>query len=200
MATELELKLAVGDLHLLDCILCSPDVRSRMHGDFTYLQTESTYFDTPDGKLAARHWALRLRKLAGKSVVTIKTPGEGLARGEWETEAEYLEDAVPKLVKDGAPAELADILKTGALAPVCGTKFTRIRAMLHLDGCVCELAGDIGELSRGARRAPLCELELELKDGEAAPMLAYGRALAEKFGLREEHSSKSERARRLEQV
>ena len=70
MATELELKLAVGDLHLLDCILCSPDVRSRMHGDFTYLQTESTYFDTPDGKLAARHWALRLRKLAGKSVVT----------------------------------------------------------------------------------------------------------------------------------
>ena len=116
MATELELKLAVGDLHLLDCILCSPDVRSRMHGDFTYLQTESTYFDTPDGKLAARHWALRLRKLAGKSVVTIKTPGEGLARGEWETEAEYLEDAVPRLVKDGAPAELADILQSGVLA------------------------------------------------------------------------------------
>ena len=91
-------------------------------------------------------------------------------------------------------------LQSGVLAPVCGTKFTRIRAMLHLDGCVCELAGDIGELSRGTRRAPLCELELELKDGEAAPMLAYGRALAEKFGLREEHSSKSERARRLEQV
>ena len=118
MATELELKLAVGDLHLLDCILCSPDVRSRMHGDFTYLQTESTYFDTPDGKLAARHWALRLRKFAGKSVVTIKTPGDGLARGEWETEAEYLEDAVPRLVKDGAPAELADILQSGVLAPI----------------------------------------------------------------------------------
>ena len=184
MATELELKLAVNDLHLLDCILCSPDVRSRMDSGFTYLQTESTYFDTPDGKLAARRWALRLRKLGRQSIVTVKTPGEGLARGEWETEAEYLEDAVPKLVSRGAPAELADILKTGALAPVCGTKFTRIRALLHLDGCVCELAGDIGELSRGARRAPLCELELELKEGDAAP----------------EHSSKSERARRLEQA
>ena len=100
MATELELKLAVDDLHLLDCILCSADVRSRMQGDFAYVQTESTYFDTPDGKLAEKHWALRLRKLAGKSIVTVKTPGEGLARGEWETEAEYLEDAVPKLVKD----------------------------------------------------------------------------------------------------
>ena len=200
MATELELKLAVDDLHLLDCILCSADVRSRMQGDFTYVQTESTYFDTPDGKLAEKHWALRLRKLAGKSIVTVKTPGEGLARGEWETEAEYLEDAVPKLVKDGAPAQLAEILKAGALAPVCGTKFTRIRALLQLDGCVCELAGDIGELSRGAHRAPLCELELELKAGDAAPMLAYGRALAAKFGLREEPHSKSERARRLEQA
>ena len=143
---------------------------------------------------------------AGKTVVRLQTGDVSLygsvrEQGEELTRRGIRWQVVPGVSAFlGAAAELADILQSGVLAPVCGTKFTRIRAMLHLDGCVCELAGDIGELSRGTRRAPLCELELELKDGEAAPMLAFGRALAEKFGLREEHSSKSERARQLEQV
>lgn len=197
MATELELKLAVDDLQLLDCILCSPDVRDRMTEDFQYVQTESTYYDTPDGQLAQKQWALRLRRVDGQSVVTVKTPGTGYARGEWETQADYLEDAVPQLVADGAPAELTELLAGETLAPVCGTKFTRIRAMLRLEDCVCELDGDIGELQCGKIRAPLCEMELELKDGNAETMLAFGRTLAARFGLREESRSKLERARAL---
>ena len=197
MGAEVEVKWAVDDLQLLDCILCSPEVRRHMTEDFSYLQTESTYYDTPDGQLDEKHWALRLRRAGEKSLVTVKTPGAGYARGEWETEAEYLEDAVPQLVQDGAPAELADLLASETLGPVCGTRFTRIRTRLQLDGCVCELDGDIGELQCGQKRAPLCELELELKDGDAAGMLAFAKALAEKFRLREEPRSKSQRARAL---
>ena len=198
MGTELEIKLAVDDLQKLDCLLCDPEVRGRMTEEYRYLPMETTYFDTPAGALSARKWMLRLRRENGACVVTVKTAGEGYARGEWSCRDEYLEDALPKLLEAGAPAELGELLAKEAPAPVCGAKFTRIAAVLALeDGCRCELCGDVGTLTGGGRSLPLCELELELLEGGEEPMLACARRLAEKYGLREERNSKFVRARAL---
>ena len=47
MATELEIKYAVNDLQLLDCILCDPLVLTRMdQPQYRNIQMETTYYDT----------------------------------------------------------------------------------------------------------------------------------------------------------
>ena len=178
MATELEIKYAVGDLQLLDCMLCDPMIREKMQtGAFRNIRMETTYYDTQDGAFSARKWTYRLRRENERSVITLKTPGSGYERGEWEWEGEYLDEA--------------------ELTIVCGASFTRIAADLTLEGAQCELCGDIGWLTGGGRREPLCELELELKGGSAEAMLAFARKLAGKYGLREEQRSKFARARAL---
>ena len=198
MATELEIKYAVNDLQLLDCILCDPLVLTRMdQPQYRSIQMETTYYDTEDGALSARKCTYRLRKENGVSVITLKTPGEGYARGEWAWEGEYLDEAPEKLAGLGAPEELVQLLREAEPVIVCGAKFTRITALLHLDGADCESCGDIGSLIGGGRQEPLCELELELKSGSEAVMLDYAHALAEKYRLSEERKSKFARARAL---
>ena len=81
MGKETEYKLAVGDLQLLDCILCSRMVTEKLCAPYAYIRMRTTYYDTEDGFLEKRRWMLRLRTEDGRSVVTMKTPGEGHTRG-----------------------------------------------------------------------------------------------------------------------
>ena len=144
MGKETEYKLAVGDLQLLDCILCSRMVMEKLCAPYAYIRMRTTYYDTEDGFLAQRRWMLRLRTEDGRSVVTMKTPGEGHTRGEWEVESEYLDEALPKLAALGAPQEIAS-LQPDALAPICGASFTRITAELRLsENTSCMICGDVG--------------------------------------------------------
>ena len=84
MGKETEYKLEVGDLQLLDCILCDPLVTGKMQGPYQYVKMQTTYYDTEDAALAQRKWMLRLRMENDRSVITVKTPGEGHTRGELE--------------------------------------------------------------------------------------------------------------------
>ena len=197
MGVELEIKLEVNDMQLLDCILCDARVRAKMTGPFAYVPMQTTYFDTADGQLSRRRWMLRVRAEGETSVVTMKTAAEGYERGEWSVQAEVLDEAIKPLVAQGAPKELEQIAQSEWI-PVCGAKFTRILANLEFsDGSRCELAGDIGDLIGAGRYAPLCELELELKDGSADAMLALAEELKATYGLKEERRSKFARARAL---
>ena len=197
MGKETELKYEVGDLQLLDCILCSPEIRSRMQADFTYIQMQSTYFDTPEQLLSQNRQTLRLRRENEKSVICFKTAGNGMTRGEWETEGSVLSEALPKLVKQGAPELLLTLCENEELLPVCGARFTRITAPLSLDGCTATLCGDVGELYAASRSIPLCELELELSEGSEEALLSFGRQLAGRFGIHEGKESKFARAKAL---
>ena len=189
MGKETEYKLEVGDLQLLDCILCSEPVASRMQAPFAYIRMQTTYYDTEDGLLEKNRWMLRLRTENERSVVTMKTPGEG----------EYLDEALPALAKLGAP-EAIGRLDAEALLPVCGAKFTRITAPLRLsEKTSCTLCGDLGELTGGGKQELLCELELELQAGEEADVQAFAKTLAERFHLHEQPRSKLQRARALTQ-
>ena len=197
MGKETEYKLAVGDLQLLDCILCSRTVTEKLCAPYAYIRMQTTYYDTEDRFLENRRWMLRLRTEDARSVVTMKTPGEGHTRGEWEVESEYLDEALPKLTALGAPQALGE-LRADALMPVCGAHFTRITAQLRLtDETTCMLCGDVGELTCGGRTALLCELELELKQGNEAELAAFARTLMDTYRLSEQPLSKLQRARAL---
>ncbi len=118
-----------------------------MQAPFAYIRMQTTYYDTEDGLLEKNRWMLRLRTENERSVVTMKTPGEGHTRGEWEVESEYLDEALPELAKLGAP-EAIGRLDAEVLLPVCGAKFTRITAPLRLsEKTSCTLCGDLGELT-----------------------------------------------------
>ena len=197
MGKETEYKLAVGDLQLLDCILCSRTVTEKQCAPYTYIRMRTTYYDTEDGFLEKRRWMLRLRTENDRSVVTMKTPGEGHTRGEWEVESDYLDEALEKLAALGAPQELIS-LQPDALAPICGASFTRITAELRLsEDTACMICGDVGELTGGGKSALLCELELELKRGSEDELAAFARELMQTYRLSEQPLSKLQRARAL---
>lgn len=163
------------------------------YGSFREISMETAYYDTPDRSLSARKWTLRRRLENGASVCTLKTPGKNGARGEWETEQKEILSAVPVLCKLGAPAELERLTASG-VEQVCAARFTRLAAPIATENGTLELALDQGVLLGGRQQLPLCEVEVELKDGSESAAEAFAEKLAAEFGLIPEHASKFKRA------
>ena len=171
-------------------------IRQQIPGQEQEFSMQTTYFDTPDSALSARHLTLRCRKENGQSVCTLKTPAGELGRGEYAVESPDIQAALPELCKLSKMPELM-ALTAGGVKPVCGARFTRIAKILELDGCTVELALDQGILTGGGREVPLCEVEVELKSGSRENARAYATALSMLFDLQPEKRSKFARARML---
>ena len=166
------------------------------YGPWHQIAMQTTYFDTPDGALSARHITLRQRLENGSRVCTVKTPLPDGSRGEWELVWDDPETMVPELCKLGAPKEL--LLLTGSgITAVCGARFSRRACTVEGDGWALEIALDRGILTGGSRQIPLCELEVELKSGDDAAAVAFAQALAAQYGLQPEPRSKFRRAQAL---
>lgn len=191
MSQEIELKLALG-----------PDGPSalRRHPLLAALPVRvshlgNTYFDTPDGALERARMALRLRRVDGRVLQTVKTRGQGggglSTRGEWEWEVPG-----PGLDLQGLaglpPAALGDEV-LARLAPRFTTDFRRETREVAHAGSRIELALDEGEILAGERRVAIRELELELKAGTPDALWSLAEALAESVPLRPSDTSKAAR-------
>ena len=174
----------------------NPAVMESLSGPWHTIAMETTYYDTPSRALSALRYTLRRRFENGISVCTLKTPGTDGVRGEWETECEHIVDAIPELCKLGCPADLPQLCAEG-LVPLCGARFTRKTQLLTFPGGTAELALDTGILFGKEKEMPLCEIELELKDGSRKALDAFAEAFAAKHGLLPEEKSKFARARAL---
>lgn len=175
------------------------------------IRLENLYFDTPELALARAKSALRLRRAPQGWLQTFKTVGQaknGLhARHEWEmpVAGEALE--VDKLLHECDEAGVSTALSAAAanLIPLFRTDFTRTLWTLTHEGAQVEAAVDQGEIiadvNGQTRRAPICEIELELKDakddGEAA-LHALADELAKALpGLAPDDISKAQRGYKL---
>ncbi len=189
MGTEFECKLAVPDRTVLRAIADAFAPEAPAHTQ----QLETVYYDLRS--LGRPGWMLRSRRTdGGAPVYTCKTPGEGYAHGEWECAAASPAEAAAALAADGAPAGLLALHEFRVL---CGASFARTAILLVRAGAQIELALDDGFLYGPAGRAAVCEAELELKAGPAAPLLALRDELIARFGLTEAFESKSARAMAL---
>lgn len=103
MGKEIEIKLAAPDAAALEAVGADARVEAARTGAWQEIRMVTEYLDTPDRAIAARKWTLRRRTENGEAVYTIKTPGDGYARGEWESRKESLHEAVRELVRLGAP-------------------------------------------------------------------------------------------------
>lgn len=186
MGSEFELKYKATP-EILSAVLAT------LPGQVQHFEMRTTYYDTADRELSARHWTLRRRMENGTSVCTLKTPLPDGSRGEFETLCSDIETAVPELCKLSNSAELVVFAAKG-LKEVCGAAFHRTAVTLQLDGAVLEVALDQGSLLGGGKELPLCELEVEQKSGDRNAVIAFANALADRFGLEPEPKSKFRRA------
>ena len=166
------------------------------YGDFSPISMETSYYDTPDLKLAIHHWTLRRRMENDVSVCTFKRPRDDGSRAEWEVESGSIMEGIMKLCQAGADWELMRIT-AGGLVQTCGARFTRLAATLEIPGGKVELALDEGVLLGRGKQLPFAEVEVELKEGEDEIALAFAKTLAEEFALTEEPRSKFVRAMTL---
>ena len=90
MGKEIEIKLAAADAAALERVRADARVDAARAGAWREIRMVTEYLDTPDREIAARKWMLRRRTENGEAVYTMKTPGDGYARGEWESRKEGL--------------------------------------------------------------------------------------------------------------
>ncbi len=162
-----------------------------------------TYFDTPDLALRHSEIGLRVRKVDGAWIQTIKAGGNALgglhSRPEWETPVAGPAPELPRLCEVVEDKKLCRdlISKTGrrtAVAPVFATKVRRTLWDLELpDGDHIECALDQGRVECGDKHAPISELELEMKSGNPAQLFDLALTLHNDIPLHIGNQSKADR-------
>ncbi|MDW7657493.1 MAG: CYTH domain-containing protein [Bacillota bacterium] len=208
---ETELKLNASRLADPTDVIRNPWISDLIMPDSGQsINMDSHYFDTADGVLRNCGCSLRLRTENEKRIVTVKagnSAGGGLhQRMEWsaeldEDETDLLSAAgldvawlLRTAVSDGDPVDqLYDILQMvngKPLLEICRVTFTRLVYDIGYGGTLMELALDEGGLYAADRMAPICEFELELKEGDARDLVELGQELLARYDLEPENRSK----------
>ena len=169
---------------------------------------ENSYYDTPTLTLARAKSAVRVRRTPDGWLQTYKTVGTssgGLhSRHEWEMpiKGNALEVDALLAACDDEPSKEALRSARDDLIPLFSTNFSRTIWHVRIEGADVEAAIDQGEVvavvNGETRRAPICEIELELKHGNAGALNALSAEIAQAVhGLRTDDVSKAQRGYRL---
>ena len=202
MEFELKLEIPAASLPQLEAAL--------REGGASRQRLQAHYFDTEGGALASHGLVLRLRKEGRRWVQTAKGPASGpLYR---------LEHNVALGRPPGAAMPVADLgrhagtpvgerirqalaLTPGAalpaLIPLYQTDVQRLKRSVVVEGSVLELALDLGRVVCGPQSLPLCELEVELKQGQPKHAVQLARDWCASHGLWLSVISKSMKGQRL---
>ncbi|RXH41587.1 CYTH and CHAD domain-containing protein [Bradyrhizobium zhanjiangense] len=191
MTSETELKFRVAPRNL-SSVLRKGRLSGR-RGDQCEQSLASTYYDTTKHKLRRHGVTLRVRKIEGRYVQTVKAGGAGsVTRGEWEHE---VSGANPDLSKTRQTPlqELATRKLPRKLKPVFRTDIHRMAQARRVRKSQIELAVDRGRISAGRHSRPVAELELELKSGHVADLFRLARDVERRTGAELDLRSKAER-------
>ncbi|MBV8747645.1 MAG: CHAD domain-containing protein [Xanthobacteraceae bacterium] len=159
----------------------------------------SVYFDTHKCDLHKSGVSLRVRRNGRHRLQTIKAEEANSlsTRGEWERE---VRSDTPDLqaAQDTPAAKLLSKKKIQhRIRPVFETRVNRIVYPIKLGESMIEVAFDQGEIDSGRESSPLCEVELELKQGRPDDLFRLAKTLAEKVPVELALASKAERGYRL---
>ncbi len=186
---EIELKLQTDPLGvamlLADPLVADANPKSR--------DQLSTYFDTDGHALRKAGLSLRIRQIGERRIQTIKTEGRGAAslfsRGEWERDVASDE---PEL--DDIAVVLGAALDDGERPRPIFTVAVNRTSIVHVDGANrIELVADQGRALADDRESLVCEIELELLDGDRAALFALAARIADIVPLKLGILTKSER-------
>ncbi len=202
---EIELKLH-AEPQYLHRLAEHPALVAIAIGPAVVRRQTTTYYDTPDLRLAARGVALRVRvEDDGRITQAVKTlncmaAGDSAAvaiRREWEWPLSEDEPNLALLGRDGVdqlvPPDLLSLLK-----PLFATEIRRTILTVRPDALTTiEAAFDIGVVRAGDRQLPISEIELELKSGRVGHLFDLALDLQGIVPLRIAGESKAEAGYRL---
>ncbi|WP_297833360.1 CYTH domain-containing protein [Pseudomonas sp.] len=203
MQKETEIKLRVSR-ETLAALREHPLLKKRNKSGWERLELFNQYFDTPERDLATAKVALRIRKDGDAIIQTMKTRGQSIAglseRNEYNWDIPKAKLDLKKLDGECWPEQLAELDKK-TIKPLFTTDFIRERAEIAWGRgkakVVIEAALDFGKVVAGKQQEEICELELELREGEPAALLELAAELAATLALMPCDISKAERGYRL---
>ena len=203
MQKETEIKLRVSR-ETLAALREHPLLKKRNKNGWERRELMNQYLDTPERDLAHAKVALRLRRDGDEIIQTLKTRGQSIAglseRNEYNWNLPKAKLDVKKLDGECWPEQLADLDKK-TLKPIFTTDFVRERAEIAWgrgkSKVVIEAALDLGHVVVGKQKEEICELELELREGEPAALLELAVELAATLPMMPCDISKAERGYRL---
>ena len=192
MGTEIELKLATTKSGLHQAMTL-PWLKKQVSERGRKQALTSVYFDTDDFCFREHGVSLRVRKVGGHRLQTIKANSSALiARDEWETE---IDRDQPKLefARGTALAPLLTSELTEQLKPVFETQVERVVVPLHFGNSDIELAFDQGRVITVDAKLDLAEIEIELKHGDRRDAARLAKKLARSVPITLSVGSKAER-------
>lgn len=181
MAQEIEIKLeapTAAARRLLDAtwlkrLETAPPKRERLL---------SVYYDTTSAALREKGVSLRVRRAGDKRVQTVKSGPKGacgpFCRQEWEREIAGNRPALGD-VEDTALDQFSRKKLKRALRPVFTTDITRAAIPVRSGGSEIEIAIDRGEVRAKRKRAPISEIEIELKRGDPVSLVKLAKRIAD---------------------
>ncbi|MFH1495464.1 MAG: CHAD domain-containing protein [Pseudomonadota bacterium] len=204
MATEIELKLLINPADIAR-FRRHPLLKAHANGRARSRNLLSIYFDTPDLSLRQQRVALRVRRIGSHWIQTVKGGGGVRAglhqRGEWEEEVAHDRPDLTKITDPSLLKLFSSAAVRDKLQAVFITEFKRTTWQLQWDnGDALELALDQGAVKSGDKSAPVCEIELELKQGNPARLFEAALELQQTIPLRLENVNKADRGYRLSQA
>jgi inorganic triphosphatase YgiF len=193
MSIEIELKLDLA-APAARRVSTAPWLKSLAAGAPKKAKLVSVYYDTDDYALRDKRAALRIRKDGGKFIQNVKLEenvAQGLA-GRHECESE-VDDAQPDVHKAKDLNGLRLKKYESKLKPIFETDVTRTAIPVHYEGSELEIAVDTGHVKTGRKRQPIHEIEIELKNGNRAAVVALAAKVAESARATYGIASKAER-------
>ncbi|MGB0466467.1 MAG: inorganic triphosphatase [Pontibacterium sp.] len=211
MAKEIELKLSVSRHHI-ESLKQQPLFQSGFVSEQGAKSLKNIYFDTPGHDLSKHRIALRIREKEGRFIQTLKTQGLSEAglhqRNEWEWFVDEPELDFALLQKAPWPDVLNTPEMREKIEPVFATDFVRhiwLYESVDAQGqrLQVEIALDQGQawidLHGERRHDDICELELELVEGDPAMLFQVALQLGQQIPLLSSDISKAQRGYRLHQ-
>lgn len=203
MAQETEIKLRVSP-QTLALLREHPLLNERLEGEWQTGTLYNQYYDTTKRDLAAARVALRVRHDGEQFIQTLKSKGQSVAglseRDEWNWSVSAAALDLTLLDDNCWPASLEGLDKL-LLQPVFTTDFQRTKAIVRWqrnnEQVEVEVALDQGQVVAAGHAEPICELELELRNGPSVALLELAVALAADVALIPCDISKAERGYRL---
>lgn len=206
MATETEIKLRVRPSDM-DKLADHPLFNRYRSQDWQSRELLNAYYDTDNGDLAHAQVALRIRRDGEQFIQTLKSKGASVAglseRNEWDW---YIDGdvLVQTHLDDSCWPQSLQKLDKSQLHELFRTDFTRKSVELAWEhrgiATRVEVALDQGKVITAKGEEQICELELELREGQPAALLELALELAADIALMPCDISKAERGYRLLQA
>lgn len=176
MAEELEIKLTMTP----EALLQAKAWLMRQNGakDAGSKALQNCYYDTPDAALNRQKIALRVRQAGDRYIQTLKTQGDYVDGAHRRQEWEWPLTGTRLNIGLIADTPVGQDVNLARLGPVFETNFQRQVILIETGNAAVECALDDGHIVAGDRTQALCELEFELKQGDAGELLALTRRLA----------------------